>query len=760
MHSISEIQLYNNQHVSIEVSIIIPLYNSKIYYKTLLDTIVSQDFPNNFIEVILIDSSSTDGSFVEIDNYISNLPISIDLINIPKVDFNHGSTRNLGISKSNGEFVILLTQDALPSSKKWLPNILKPLKENERVVLVTGRQIPYSDHSPIVKRDLNHHFSSYGINSGYLILSKDEISNISEDLRKFHSNVNAAIRKSFWNENPFKPVDYCEDQVMGRDVHKSSYLKAYSHDGSVYHSHDYPPIKYFRRIFDEFRGYKLTLNYIDGINFKTFLPYIFGRLKSDIDYIRKSKISFFQKSKYILLALPYIIFRIVGAFLGSRHENVPSFLYPLFSLEKKQKKTHSMPNDRLNLKYIMRHISLAYSNGGVIHLLKEIVRFLTLGPKTLPSHDLPQAKFNVDMDYYFDFLDYYDESKQIFLEKEIDPKSKLQIAWLIPDFEKGSGGHSNIFQFIRGLEELGHSITIYIMPLGSPINCAERKKYLNEHFTELNGEVRVLPKDLNIVDSDISIATSWQTAYPLYQISNTKKKIYFVQDFEPWFYPKSSEYIFAQNTYKMGFKSITGGKWLSFVLSRDYMMKSDFFYYTYNSEIYKLNPGIKRQKQKIFFYARHVTPRRGFELGVLALRKVKGIIENAHIVFAGWDCSGMTMPFEYENRGIQTPDQLADLFNECTVGLVISLTNYSILPQEMIACGLPVVDVNLENNRISYEQGEVILADPTPNSIANVLVDLIKNPEKRKKQTDHAMEIIQTRSLNAQIKKVERLLYT
>ena len=40
------------------------------------------------------------------------------------------------------------------------------------------------------------------------------------------------------------------------------------------------------------------------------------------------------------------------------------------------------------------------------------------------------------------------------------------------------------------------------------------------------------------------------------------------------------------------------------------------------------------------------------------------------------------------------PDSLARLYNEATVGLVISLTNYSRMPKEMMACGLPVVDVN------------------------------------------------------------------
>ena len=40
-----------------------------------------------------------------------------------------------------------------------------------------------------------------------------------------------------------------------------------------------------------------------------------------------------------------------------------------------------------------------------------------------------------------------------------------------------------------------------------------------------------------------------------------------------------------------------------------------------------------------------------------------------------------------------SPHQLARLFCEATVGLCLSLTNYSLIPKEMLACGLPCVDL-------------------------------------------------------------------
>ena len=53
----------------------------------------------------------------------------------------------------------------------------------------------------------------------------------------------------------------------------------------------------------------------------------------------------------------------------------------------------------------------------------------------------------------------------------------------------------------------------------------------------------------------------------------------------------------------------------------------------------------------------------------------------------------MDLPFPYEQLGVSAPEELAWAYSEATVGLSLSLTNYSLIPQEMLACGLPVVEL-------------------------------------------------------------------
>ena len=61
--------------------------------------------------------------------------------------------------------------------------------------------------------------------------------------------------------------------------------------------------------------------------------------------------------------------------------------------------------------------------------------------------------------------------------------------------------------------------------------------------------------------SDAVFATGWETAYPVFNDAGDARKCYFVQDFEPLFYPVGSEYVLAENTYRFNFFGITAGKW-------------------------------------------------------------------------------------------------------------------------------------------------------------------------------------------------------
>ncbi len=357
-------------------------------------------------------------------------------------------------------------------------------------------------------------------------------------------------------------------------------------------------------------------------------------------------------------------------------------------------------------------------------------------------------------------------------------KDKMVINWIICNTGSVSGGHMTIFRMINYLEKQGHKNRIYIFGGNGYGTPQKIKKFFNENFIKLDAEVF---SDLSSVkDSDALIATQWATVYPARAIQNTRKKFYFVQDFEPWFYPMSSEYKLAENTYKFGFCGICAGPWLAKTVKEKYGMPADYFDLAYEPEIYKpmeqkgqisvegtdeayaskkmvVLPDIKIPR--IVCYARPVTPRRCFELTVQGLRELfmRGL--DFDLSFVGWDISPYIIPFPYRNLRVLSHEDLAKLYNWADIGIVFSSTNYSLLPHEMMACKLPILEMKSPTTEVVFKDGEnIILADPDPIAIADKLEWLLNNPGERKQIAENAYEYVKQFSWEKSGRKVEEIL--
>lgn len=302
------------------------------------------------------------------------------------------------------------------------------------------------------------------------------------------------------------------------------------------------------------------------------------------------------------------------------------------------------------------------------------------------------------------------------------------INWFIPKVGKGSGGHLNIFRFIKNLEELGFECRIIIVGDLLPVSPAVARNSIHEWFFPLKAEVFV-GTDLPIPPAYFSIATSWQTAYIVKAFESTRERCYFVQDFEPWFYAAGSDSLLAENTYHFGFHGITAGNWLSSKLSAEYGMRTFPLGFSYDRDLYKLQPRTIGSSKRLFFYARPPTARRAFELGLLVLREICQQRPDVVVVMAGWDVSNYDIPFPCEQAGLKELDELADLYRQCDAALVLSCSNLSLLPLELMACGVPVI-----SNRAPYTQWMLnddnsVLANPDVDSLCQAVVQVLESPE-------------------------------
>lgn len=306
-----------------------------------------------------------------------------------------------------------------------------------------------------------------------------------------------------------------------------------------------------------------------------------------------------------------------------------------------------------------------------------------------------------------------------------DPSRPYKINWVISPPDRGfGGGHQNIFRFINTLSEAGHDQFVYLYSNVFRQSTLDARDVIKSFYPNIKLEVFWLEKDMR--DSDALFATGWETAYPVFNAKNTYRKFYFIQDFEPYFYPMGTEYVLAENTYKMNFKGITAGAWLAKKISSDYNMKCSSYDFGADTQLYR-NTNHELRKE-IFFYARPVTARRGFELGLMALEIFHQKMPDYIINLAGWDVSEYEIPFPYANLKSLSLDELPAIYNRCTAALVISLTNMSLLPLELLACGVIPVMNEGENNSLVSNNKHIIYTKPSPAALAQALIDAVSNP--------------------------------
>ncbi len=741
----------------VTATVFIPTFNGEKHIDEVLTTVFNQKTDFNF-EVIIIDSGSTDKTLRIIKKY------SVKLIEIPNEEFNHGNTRNLGVSKSQGEFVAFLTQDSTPVNEHWLQELVDSFKLDDSIACVFGKHIPRLDCNPATKRDIIEHFRNISPDDKPLIQYVDDVNvQLNEGPLVFFSNVNSCIKKNIWRKIPFRVIDYSEDQIFARDVLMAGYKKVYNPNASTFHSHSYPILIMLKRFFDEYKGLKIALGYVDRVNVFTIIPSTLHGLWFDSKYIwKQDEYTFFLKIYWSWYAFWLNLLKRTAAILGGRYEKLPNWLIKRISLEisakikyEKSRKIRFTSDDKT--KYLIRSFFFALKHEGVREAICS----------TIDNYSSMKLANNIKSNGdYYNFIYLADTSKKYpsanFTKKKdllLNEKRKLKINWIIPDFGIGSGGHMDIFRVIHHLEKFGHINNIYIFGQSRHGSVKNAKKIINKHFLPLKANLYLGLE--NFEDCDVGFATSWQTAYPLYSYENVLLRCYFVQDFEPFFYPVSSEYIFAENTYRFGYTCITLGPWLAKVLKQKYDIDAYYFDMPYDAKEYFPEPDIKREDKSIAFYARYVTPRRAFELGILALRLVLKKHPDTKVILYGWDTGSLNIPFNHVNMGILDHSRLRELYNRATIGLVFSLTNSSLAPYEMMACKLPVIDVKNDSTLIFYKENpEIItLSEPDPYSIANSIIDLLENKEKRETIAEKAYEHVKQLSWEKSSKRIEEILY-
>jgi glycosyltransferase involved in cell wall biosynthesis len=702
------------------VTVAIPVLNGARYLGEVLSAVRSQRIERE-IEILIVDSGSTDGS-----QEIARRHGAV-LHEIPAHEYSHGGTRNRMVEMARGEYVAFLTQDATPAHDGWLAALIEGFDQADDVAAVFGPHDPRPDASHMIKSEMDRHFASWGNGGREIDVQRLDRSPAGIAAYRdfpgqltFLSDVNCAIARWAWERVPYRDVPYAEDQLLGRELIEAGYAKVFHPGARVIHSHDYPPWRFFRRYFDEFRSLREVLGFRQPWGPKQTLWDVRGLVGADKRWLQERGVQGRDLVRPLLISGRHHSLRMAGAILGTRADRAPALARRALSLEGRSTFTpYQVPASLLDL-----------DGGFDPNWPWEFTRkAYPLRPLALEPHE-PRAP------------------------------GPLTVAWVVPVWQVGSGGHTTIFRLVRELERRGHRCSIHVFDpeRRQGRSGGQLREEIRDRFVPIEATVF---RDLSSwAGADVAIATEWRTAFPVRDLPGCRAKVYLVQDHEAEFYATSSQSIWAEESYRMGFDYVAYTPWMADLLRERYGVEARYFECGTDLEVYEFAGEEGREPGLIAVYARRETERRAVELALAGLGTLFQRRPGVRVTLFGSNF-GVGTPFPCEDLGVQPPRELAALYRRASAGVVFSLTTHSLVAHEMMASGLPLVELEGANVQSALgPSGEhVELAARTPDSIADALERILDDRERAAAMARRARRFVEERTWERAADQLEQALH-
>jgi rhamnosyltransferase len=201
----------------VKASIVIRTLNEARYLDHALTAVRQQHYPADQIEIIVVDSGSTDPSLTIAAKH------HCQIVHIRREDFSFGRSLNVGCEVATGQALVFISGHCVPTDSEWLTNLIKPFAD-EKVAVTYGRQIG----GPETKFSEHCLFEKYFPSSG----SGDHQAPF------FCNNANSAFRRSSWEKSRFdETLTGLEDIHLAKRLHEAGELTVYVPNAAVYHYH-------------------------------------------------------------------------------------------------------------------------------------------------------------------------------------------------------------------------------------------------------------------------------------------------------------------------------------------------------------------------------------------------------------------------------------------------------------------------------------------------------------------------------------------
>ncbi|MDO4621263.1 MAG: glycosyltransferase family 2 protein [Lachnospiraceae bacterium] len=294
------------------VDVVIPAYRPDQTTAELLQMLQKQTYPISNILIINTGEENWDESLIRGMH-------NAEVFHITKAEFDHAAARNMGAGFSNADYLVFMTQDAVPADENLILHLLMHF-EDPAVKAVYGRQLPRKDCR-----------IPEGFVRSYNYPPESHVRTL-EDLPKygiksfFCSNVCAAYDADLFRElHGFStPAIFNEDMVYAGQLLHRGYSVAYAADAEVYHSHNYSAMQQFHRNFDNGVSQAMHPELFDGLSAT-------GEGKKLVRYVTHHLHRIHRP--YLIPGFYWqCLMRFLGFRLGKRYQTLPEGLIRRFSM--------------------------------------------------------------------------------------------------------------------------------------------------------------------------------------------------------------------------------------------------------------------------------------------------------------------------------------------------------------------------------------------------------------------------------------------
>lgn len=336
------------------------------------------------------------------------------------------------------------------------------------------------------------------------------------------------------------------------------------------------------------------------------------------------------------------------------------------------------------------------------------------------------------------------------VEQNAKPQKTSNIGIIVGSIVRYSGGHTSILRLGTGLSKNGKTVTYISFKNQSLEKMQEAAK---GNLPSVEGKFAKL-QDVSPETYDIIIATSWQSVY--YARGFEAYKMYFVQDYEPYFFKLNERYLLAKKTYELGLHIVSLGKWNIEQIKRlgsvNVKYKTDYIDFPYEPSEYicyerNYDKYIGKKDISIAVYSKEDGKRIPNMLQIIlkkATKELQSMGISLEIYFFGFDKK--TKIQIGKNLGKLNRKEMIELYKKVDFGMVASMTNISLVPYEMLATGLPIIEFIEGSFTSFFPSGAATLVDFNYKMLCDELVKCITVNNIVKNQIQLAQKYLETLS--------------